>query len=161
MCSTCQSSSATSDTARRNSAVTSTPTANSITPNLSSLPSAQYRSNSLLIPRRVRPQHDLGHPNRQMSQSLLQHSKLLMARRHVAVSKLRVHHQVGLCPVGRERADTPCTSCSCTAPPSCGSPPGRRPCPAWPGYEANGSVRSPPVRRSPSPAPSKRRWGKG
>ena len=24
-----------------------------------------------------------------------------MARRHVAVSKLRVHHQVGLCPVGR------------------------------------------------------------
>ena len=61
----------------------------------------------LLIPRRVRPQHDLGHPNRQMSQSLLQHSKLLMARRHVTVSKLRVHHQVGLCPVGRERLIRP------------------------------------------------------
>ena len=48
----CESCSATSDTARRNSAVTSTPTANSITPNRSSLPSAQYRS---CIPCRVRP----------------------------------------------------------------------------------------------------------
>ena len=42
----CQSCSATSDTARLNSGVTLSPTANSITPKRSSLPSAQYRSNS-------------------------------------------------------------------------------------------------------------------
>ena len=57
----------------------------------------------VLIPSRVRPQHHLVHRTRQMLQRFGQHSQLLIASRYVAVPKLRMHYQLSLGPVGRQR----------------------------------------------------------
>ena len=123
-CGACQSCSATSDTARLNSGVTLSPTANSITPKARLCPrrsTAATRADTQPRPTAASPC-----PPHKADAPTLRSTLAVADSQQVRCRPETPSTINSASPSRSSEADTPCTSCSCRAPAACASPPAWR-----------------------------------